>query len=283
MHCVSVRLAVALIAVFLGASAGAQGIAVTPGNPNDTDWITIRFQSDGLADGPAQPLCSLSDPVYRKVTIANNVITVEKFDEDGMVVGVPPIVRLPTHDVWAGRLLAGDYRVEIRCSSIAGVSTRYATGAFTVTSSYMTKTERRNPAANPPRPLANYSGHWTPADELGWGLIIQQVESRQVAVTLFTYGSDTRPVWYFCGGGRWESMFTYRSTCDRFQAGGFGTPIGGLAATGAGSVVLRFAENPTGAVGEERAGFGTLLENNLVADIVAEGRAISSKRFVRIR
>ena len=284
MRHISFRLSVLLIASLLGVPAFAQGLAIMPANPNETDWITIRFLGGSAVGAADNPICAYAGSVYRKVTVTNNVLRIEKFDENPIIFpgGTPPSPA-PAHDIWAGRLIAGDYRVELHCSTSSGVSFQYATGTFKVASSYMTRAERQNPAANPPRPLVSYSGHWTPIDELGWGLIIQQVDSRQLAVTLFTYGSDTRPVWYFCGGGQWESMFAYRASCNRFQASGFGTPIQGLTTTGTGSVLLRFAENSFGVPGAEQAGFATLLEDNLAADISAEGRTVSSRRFVRIK
>ena len=283
MHVVLTRLAALLAAACFWAAASAQGLAFSPANPNDTDWITIRFLGGSSVGAPDNPLCAYANAAYRKVSVSNNVLRIELFDENPAVWpgGTPP-TPVGAHDVWAGRLVAGSYRVELHCTDPRGQSFQYASGTLSVASSYMTRAERRNPAAYPPHPLINYSGHWTPADELGWGLIIQQVDGRQVAVTLFTYGADTRPVWYFCGGGRWETAFTYRSSCERFQANGFGTSTGNLAVTGTGSVYLRFALNSTGVPGDEQVGFSPP-ENSLVADIVAEGRAISSKRFVRIR
>ena len=284
MRRLSLRLLALPAACLLGISAFAQNIAIAPPNPNDTDWITIRFLGGSANNAADNPICSYADSVYRKVTVANNVVRIEKFDESPIIFpgGMPP-GPVPAYDVWAGRLIAGNYRIELHCTTNSGTSFQYATANLTVASSYMTKTARQNPATNPPVPFANYSGHWTPIDELGWGLIIQQVDTRQLAVTLFTYGSDTRSAWYFCRGGRWESMFAYQASCERFQASGFGTPTQGVIATGTGSIMLRFAGNSTGEPGGDRLGITGLPENTLFADISAEGKTVLSRQFVRIK
>jgi hypothetical protein len=279
---VMLRVFAILAAGMLGVSAFAQGIAITPASPNDTDWITIRFLGGSAIGAPDNPLCGYVNSAYRKVSVANNVLRIELFEEDVLAFpGGDPPYPLPPGDIWAGRLVAGQYRIELHCSTNSGASFQYATGSLTVASSYMTKAQRQNPLANPPHPFTNYSGHWTPIDEMGWGLILQQVDSRQLAVTLFTYGSDTRPVWYFCGGGQWESMFAYRASCTRYQASGFGTPTQGVTASGTGGVNLRFADNSFGIPGGDTV--PGLPEDYLVADITAEGRTVSSKRFVRIK
>jgi hypothetical protein len=276
------RLFALFVTFVLGESALALGIAVTPTNPNETDRITIRFLGGSAVGAIDNPVCAYVNSAYRKVSVSNNVLRIELFDEDGLVFpGGDPPLPVPAGDVWAGYLVAGDYRVELHCTTISGASFQYASGTFSVTSTYMTKAQRQNPAANPPHPFTIYSGHWTPIDELGWGLMIQQVTSRQLAITLFTYGSDARPLWYFCGGGQWQSMFVFRSSCNRFQASGFGTPIQGLTTTGTGNVSLRFADNTFGIPGGDRV-LG-LPEDYLIADITVEGATLLSKRFVRIK
>lgn len=271
-------------ASFLTNLAFGQGIGISPSAPNETDWITIRFLGEA-AVGPPYPGCDYSDDTSRKVTVANNTIRIHKIQEAEIVwAGGPygPYGVAPAHDLWAGRLIAGDYRVEFRCSDSAGTEYLVASGAFSVASAHQTRAQRQNPQLYPPRPLTNYTGHWTPKDELGWGLTIQQVDSRQLAVTLYVYSADRQPTWYFCGGGVWESMFTHRASCNRFSASGFGAPIQGLTPTASGEVVLRFSGRRSDAVGDEFLEF-TLPENYLVADITAEGRTVTGMRLVRIR
>jgi hypothetical protein len=272
------------LTVCAASPALGQGIGISPAAPNETDRITIRFLGDAVVPPPYAP-CDYSEAASRKVTLANNVLRIEKTDEgqiiwpDGNLFG--PFGPAPAHDLWAGSLVAGEYRVEFHCLARTGVDYLIATGAFSVSSAHRTREQRLNPQLYPPRPLTNYSGHWTPRDESGWGLTIQQVDSRQLAVTLFIYSADGRPVWYFCGGGAWESMFTHRASCNRFSASGFGTPIQGLAPTAPGEVVLRFSGRRTYPE-EEVLGF-VLPENILLADITAEGKTVTDKEFVRIR
>lgn len=273
------------LTVCAASPALGQGIGISPAAPNDTDWITIRFLGDA-AIPPPYPDCDYSEATYRKVTLSNNVVRIEKISQ-GVIVVWPggafgPYGPAPAHDLWAGHLIAGDYRVEFHCIGRAGTDFLVATGAFTVASAYQSQAQRESPQQFPPRPMTNYTGHWTPRDETGWGLTIQQVESRQLAVTLFTYAADGRPVWYFCGGGTWESMFTHRASCNRFSASGFGAPIQGLAPTASGTVVLRFSGRRNSDVGSEILSF-ELPENYLMADIAVEGRTIAGKQFVRIR
>ena len=267
--------------------AGSGGLSIIPSQPNDTDYISIRFLGSGAIDSGAFPLaCLHGDSAFRRVTLANNVIRIEKLAEepitiDYVYVPLPPVVpSVPAHEVWSGRLVAGDYRVELYCSLYDTI--RYASANFTVKPSYMTNVQRKNPLLNPPRPMASYSGQWTPETELGWGLFLNQVESRQLAVTLFLYAPDSRSVWYYCGGGQWESVFTYRTPCSKFVGTAFGLPFQGIQEVGSGTVVLRFAGPPVSGQ-PERLGVAASLENVVTVDLQAEGQQLTGKRFIRIR
>lgn len=267
--------------------AAEGGLSIIPAQPNDTDYISIRFLGSEAIDSGAFPLaCLHGDSAFRRVTLANNVIRIEKLAEepitiDYVYVPLPPVVpSVPAHEVWSGRLVAGDYRVELYCSLYDTI--RYASANFTVKPSYMTNVQRKNPLLNPPRPMASYSGQWTPETELGWGLFLNQVESRQLAVTLFLYAPDSRSVWYYCGGGQWESVFTYRTPCSKFVGTAFGLPFQGIQEVGSGTVVLRFAGPPVSGQ-PERLGVAASLENVVTVDLQAEGQQLTGKRFIRIR
>ncbi|MCL4688765.1 MAG: hypothetical protein KJ007_09345 [Burkholderiales bacterium] len=265
---------------------GSGGLSIVPAQPNDTDYISIRFLGSGAIDSGAFPLaCLHGDSAFRRVTVANNVIRIEKLAEEPIRIDIytslpPAVPSVPAYDVWSGRLVAGDYRVELYCSLYDTI--RYASANFTVKPSYMTNVQRKNPLLNPPRPMASYSGQWTPETESGWGLFLNQVESRQLAVTLFLYAPDSRSVWYYCGGGQWESVFTYRTPCNKYVGTPFGLPFQGIQQAGSGTVVLRFAGPPVSGQ-PERLGVAASLENVVTVDLEAEGQQLTGKRFIRIR
>ncbi|HRA23339.1 MAG TPA: hypothetical protein PLK52_07240, partial [Usitatibacteraceae bacterium] len=82
MQVILTRLAALLAAACFWAAASAQGLAFSPANPNDTDWITIRFLGGSSVGAPDNPLCAYANAAYRKVSVSNNVLRIELFDEN---------------------------------------------------------------------------------------------------------------------------------------------------------------------------------------------------------
>ncbi len=258
--------------------AGGQYLALDPPFPNDTDVFAIRFTGEPKGSIPNAPAgCADGDMTWRKVSMENNVLRITRYPEEYPVIAPDP-PPIPPFDLWKGRLPAGNYTAEVYCATQP--FPRYAWISFTVATSYQNRGQRVRPASFPPQPMANYTGHWTPQDDSGWGMTIKQVASRQLAITLYTYGTDGGPLWYFCGGGAWDSTLRYRTDCSIYSGTPFGANSTAIQGRNAASIDLSFAPSIS-PLSIGYLGLSGSIETFLRAQITIDGRSIT-KQFVPV-
>lgn len=100
-------------------------------------------------------------------------------------------------DIQLGALPAGDYVAELVDDTGAT-----ATQPLPFRVEAVARTLQNPPT---PFPLADYSGLWSPADESGWGLSLQQGATDRLFGELLVFDRDSDPRWFTLQAGKWLS------------------------------------------------------------------------------
>jgi hypothetical protein len=186
---------VVCIAAFLtvSQSAAAQGLSVSPVNPNSQDNIRLSVQTNG-----PDPLWY---PISTTVKMTNQKISVNFANDCGPIVAINGSTRIAPFEASLGQLPSGNYEVEAFRRDCVNTSASVSLGKAT-----FDVTVARSPEAR--ASLYDYTDIWWTAAEPGWGISIHTKKSRLFAAW-FVYGPAGEPVWYTLQGGGWGGGSAY--------------------------------------------------------------------------